>query len=86
MKTLSYDALLPALFSHISQSIEIPVLIDFIKTEFGIEHLEYLEDGIFEMDEKAFEIFLGVEEGDIDYLRNNITNGWNEIEEKQEEK
>jgi hypothetical protein len=78
-KTLSYNAMLIALFAHISQNIEIPVLVEFIKTEFGIEHLEYLGDGVFEMDENAFKFFTNVQGETISHLNEDIAAGWQEI-------
>lgn len=78
-RKVSYNALLPALFRHTSQMIEIPVLIDLFKTEFGIEHFEYLGDGLFEVDSDALTTVLSVGDEDIDYLHKSISEGWHEI-------
>jgi len=62
------------------------VLVDFIKTEFGIEHLEYLGDGLFEMDENTFKFFMNVDGETISYLVDYIVTGWQEIEQKKKNK
>lgn len=80
MKKLTYDALLPMLYSHISQNIEIPVLIDFIETEFGINGVEYEEDGIFSVSEDAFNLFTSINKEDIGNIVNDVMKGWQEIE------
>lgn len=82
-KTLSYNAMLIALFAHISQNIEIPVLADFIKTEFGIKHLQYLGDGVFEMDDNTFKFFTDIQGETISHLNEDIAAGWQEIKAKK---
>jgi hypothetical protein len=42
----TYDELLPALFYRTGYEIEIPALVDFIESEFGVK-LEYEENSIF---------------------------------------
>ena len=42
----TYDELLPALFYRVGYEVEIPVLVDFIESEFGVK-LEYEGDSIF---------------------------------------
>lgn len=43
---ITYDELLPALFYRVGYEVEIPLLIDFIDSEFGVR-LEYEGDSIF---------------------------------------
>jgi hypothetical protein len=63
--------------------MEIPVLVDFIKTEFGIEHLQYLGDSVFEMDDNAFKFFTDIQSEAIRYLNEDIAAGWQEIKAKK---
>jgi hypothetical protein len=45
---ITYDELLPAVFYRFAYEIEIPALIGFVKSEFGVA-LEYKGDSLFEV-------------------------------------
>ncbi|MEW6687362.1 MAG: hypothetical protein AB1393_14455 [Candidatus Edwardsbacteria bacterium] len=78
---MTYDSFLPVLFSRLAFEVEIPVLIQFIKTEFGINEIEYLEDGIFKVSNAVKKIFIDFTKEDLSYLQKTISKGYRDIED-----